>query len=136
MFVGIEGLLPAFHDGSSLPSAYVPADARWLIVDPDACRRALADALADADARYGIAHPAASSSRSRRIGTSRASSRCRRAASSYRRSSSSIDADATKLRLDVDDLRVLRQELDHARTFGDTEHVTPLLAALQEVAAA
>src|SRR6185503_2398141 len=42
------------------------------------------------------------------------------------------DTDATKLRLDVDDLRVLRQELAHARTFGDTEHVEPLLAALKK----
>ncbi|HEX5063384.1 MAG TPA: DEAD/DEAH box helicase, partial [Kofleriaceae bacterium] len=42
------------------------------------------------------------------------------------------ETDAEKLRVDVDPLRVLRQELDHARTFGDTEHVTPLLTALKK----
>src|SRR5258706_3424516 len=35
VFVGIEGLTPAFHDEMVGPEAYVPADARWLIVDPD-----------------------------------------------------------------------------------------------------
>jgi transcription-repair coupling factor (superfamily II helicase) len=40
-------------------------------------------------------------------------------------------SDAVRLRIEVDDLRVLKQELDHARTFGDTEHVEPLLARLK-----
>ncbi|MGE5186664.1 MAG: transcription-repair coupling factor, partial [Acidobacteriota bacterium] len=40
------------------------------------------------------------------------------------------ETDATRLRVDVDDLRTLRQQLEHARTFGDTEHVTPLVEAL------
>src|SRR5262249_46788647 len=35
-----------------------------------------------------------------------------------------------RLRVEVDDLHVLRQELEHARTFGDTEHVEPLIARL------
>ncbi|HET7504730.1 MAG TPA: DEAD/DEAH box helicase, partial [Kofleriaceae bacterium] len=39
-------------------------------------------------------------------------------------------SETIKLRVEVDDLRVLRQELAHARTFGDTEHVAPLVAAL------
>jgi transcription-repair coupling factor (superfamily II helicase) len=131
VFVGIEGLLPAFHDELVSPAAYMPADARWLIVDPDACRRAIADALADADTRYG----------SRRHGQQLAFPPDRHFARELalpdrRVELSSLelagDSDATKLRLDVDDLRVLRQELDHARTFGDTEHVQPLLAALKK----
>ncbi len=130
VFVGIEGLLPAFHDELALPSAYMPADARWLFVDPDACRRSLADALADADARYG--------SRTQRQQLAFPPDRhfARELILPARRVELPTlelagDLDATKLRLDVDDLHVLRQELDHARTFGDTEHVTPLLAALK-----
>src|SRR5687767_3736167 len=52
VFVGIEGLTPAFHDEMAAPAAYVPADARWLVVDPDACRRAIRDAWTDAEARF------------------------------------------------------------------------------------
>ncbi|MBA3499383.1 MAG: DEAD/DEAH box helicase, partial [Deltaproteobacteria bacterium] len=36
-----------------------------------------------------------------------------------------------RLRADIDDLRTLKQELEHARTFGDTEHVEPLLQRLK-----
>src|SRR5207249_11085888 len=39
VFVGMEGLLPAFHDDLVEPASYFPADTRWVIVDPDACRR-------------------------------------------------------------------------------------------------
>ena len=130
VFVGIEGLLPAFHDELVAPAAYMPADARWLIVDPDACRRALSDALADADARFAT--------RTARQQLAFAPERHfdRALATHDRRIELPTlelagDTAATKLRLDVDDLHVLRAELDHARTFGDTEHVAPLLAALK-----
>ncbi|HEX4455278.1 MAG TPA: transcription-repair coupling factor [Kofleriaceae bacterium] len=131
VFVGIEGLLPAFHDELALPNAYVPADARWLIVDPDACRRALSDALVDADARYAArSHgqqlafpPDAHFARALELPA-------RRVELPTLELAGEPAGGATKLRLDVDDLRVLRQELDHARTFGDTEHVAPLLAAI------
>src|SRR6185295_2183315 len=52
VFVGIEGLTPAFHDALVAPAAYVPGDARWLVVDPDACRRTIDDAWRDAEARH------------------------------------------------------------------------------------
>jgi transcription-repair coupling factor (superfamily II helicase) len=131
VFVGIEGLLPAFHDELVSPIAYLPADARALIVDPDACRRALSDALADADTRYGArAH-------GQRLAFPPDAHFARELALPARRVelptlelAGELPEGATKLRLDVDDLRVLRQELDHARTFGDTEHVAPLLAAI------
>src|SRR5262249_6680156 len=54
VFVGIEGLTPAFHDELVAPAAYLAAldaKARWLIVDPEACRRAVDDAWADAESR-------------------------------------------------------------------------------------
>src|SRR5262249_42143494 len=55
VFVGIEGLTPAFHDALVAPADYITAvgdQARWLIVDPEACRRAGGDAWADAEARH------------------------------------------------------------------------------------
>ncbi|HEY1552237.1 MAG TPA: DEAD/DEAH box helicase, partial [Kofleriaceae bacterium] len=143
VFVGIEGLLPAFHDELVAPNAYFPADTRWLIVDPDACRRALSDALADADARYGArAHgqllafaPDVHFARElalpvRRVELPTLELLAPAGGAAGEAGANNGEADATKLRLDVDDLRVLRQELDHARTFGDTEHVAPLLAAI------
>ncbi len=133
VFVGIEGLVPAFHDTLVSPVEYLPPDARWLIVDPEACKRAVVDLLADADLRWTnrtsikeLAYP-----------PDRHFVRELAPLSSPRRielSSLEVtgDSDATRLRVDVDDLHVLRQELDHARTFGDTEHVTPLLTALKK----
>jgi len=132
VFVGIEGLVPAFHDELVSPVAYVPADARWLIVNTELAKRAVTDLLADADLRWAnrsnmkeLAYP-----------PDRHFARDPLPLASPRRvelSSLEVtgDTDATRLRIDIDDLRVLRQELDHARTFGDTEHVTPLLAALK-----
>jgi transcription-repair coupling factor (superfamily II helicase) len=127
VFVGIEGLTPAFHDEMAAPAAYIPSDARWLVVDPDACRRAVRDAWDSAAAHYDpkeLAFPPD-------------------------RHFANVDftdgrrillptlelhdvGDAVRLRVDVDDLRVLRQELDHARTFGDTEHVQPLVQRLAQ----
>src|SRR5262249_35597532 len=57
-FVGIEGLTPAFHDERVAPAAYLAAlervgcRVRWLLIDPEACRRAVSDAWADADGRH------------------------------------------------------------------------------------
>ena len=132
VFVGIEGLTPAFHDEMVGPEAYVPADARWLFVDPDAARRAIDELWQDAEQRYDaresklLAFPP-----DRHFVTELA------ALASPRRVELPTlevhgESDAERLRVDVDPLRVLRQELEHARTFGDTEHVTPLLAALKD----
>ncbi len=132
VFVGIEGLTPAFHDELVAPAVYVPPEARWLVVDPDAAKRTISDAWADAEARYPerkagkmLAYPpgmhlvtadeAGPFTAPRRIELP---------------TLELADATAARIRVEVDDLRVLRQELDHARTFGDTEHVTPLIAAL------
>src|SRR3569623_632922 len=130
--VGIEGLVPAVHDELVAPTAYLPADARWLIVNTELAKRAVTDLLADADLRWAnrsnmkeLAYP-----------PDRHFTREPLPLASPRRielSSLEVtgETDATRIRVDIDDLRVLRQELDHARTFGDTEHVTPLLAALK-----
>ncbi|MBA3818128.1 MAG: transcription-repair coupling factor [Deltaproteobacteria bacterium] len=134
VFVGIEGLTPAFHDAMVAPAAYLPAGARWLVVDPDACRRTISDAWLDAEARYParqaetkeLAYPPAA-----HFVTADAAG----AFSAPRRillpTLELFDVgDAVRLRAEVDDLRTLRQELEHARTFGDTEHVQPLIARL------
>ncbi|MEP6861344.1 MAG: transcription-repair coupling factor [Deltaproteobacteria bacterium] len=145
VFVGIEGLVPAFHDELVSPAAYMPADARWLIVNTELAKRAVTDLLADADLRWTnrsnmkeLAYP-----------PDRHFARELPPLTSPRRielSSLEVTGEpkmegpgpvpgpervATRIRIDIDDLRVLRQELDHARTFGDTEHVTPLLTALK-----
>ncbi len=139
VFVGIEGLVPAFHDTLVSPVEYLPAEARWLIVDPEACRRAVVDLLADADLRWTnrtsmkeLAYPP-----DRHFVRELAplSSRRRIELSSLEVTETAKLEDGpapARLRVDVDDLHVLRQELDHARTFGDTEHVTPLLTALKK----
>ena len=73
MFVGIEGLTPAFHDELVAPEAYFPDGARWLVVDSDACRRTIEDLWKDAEARFAerkvtkdLAHAAATATPSPR----------------------------------------------------------------------
>ncbi len=136
VFVGIEGLTPAFHDTLVAPDAYFPADARWLVVDPAACKRAVADLWKDANARYKE-HGAAESKKGLVYAPERHFELELAAFTAPRRVELPTlevtgDSDATKLRVEVDPLRVLRQQLDHARTFGDTEHVTPLLDVLKQ----
>ena len=131
VFVGIEGLTPAFHDEMVAPATYVPEDARWLILDPDACRRTMSDLWKDAETRFS-----ARDGKTLAFPPDRHFVEDLAAFRSPRRIELPTlevhgESDATKLRVDVDPLRVLRQELDHARTFGDTEHVEPLLAALR-----
>ena len=154
VFVGIEGLTPAFHDEMVAPADFVPAEARWIIVDPDACRRAIADAWTDAEARHAdrashagdkertltyppSAHfvdadaalgiPSASATDARGS-ASATDARARRTISLP--SLELVDAPGTRVRVAIDDLRVLKQQLDHARTFGDVEHVAPLVIAI------
>ncbi len=138
VFVGIENLLPAFHDELVPPAAYVPPEARWLIVDPDAGRRAIAELWTDAEARYA-ARPAVDS-KDRTLafppGRHLADAAAAGAFTAARRIElPTLELHApgdgpVRMRAEVDDLRVLRQELEHARTFGDTEHVEPLIARL------
>ncbi|HEY6038170.1 MAG TPA: hypothetical protein VIV58_28005, partial [Kofleriaceae bacterium] len=140
VFVGIEGLVPAFHDEMVAPAAYMPADARWLIVNTELAKRAVTDLLADADLRWvnrsQLEREPSGKMKDLAYPPDRHFTREPLPLMSPRRielSSLEVtgESDATRIRVDIDDLRVLRQELDHARTFGDTEHVTPLLAALK-----
>ncbi|HEY4245042.1 MAG TPA: transcription-repair coupling factor [Kofleriaceae bacterium] len=130
VFIGIEGLTPAFHDRLVAPADYVPADARWLVVDPDASRRAIADLRAEADARYAEAVAA------RAIAFPPDAHFADGAVTSPRRVELPTlevqgDAALTHVRVQIDDLRVLKQQLEHARVFGDTEHVAPLVIAIR-----
>ena len=132
VFVGIEGLTPAFHDELVAPKAYVPADARWVIVDPEACRRALGDAWTDAEQRFAerrdagkqLVYPPAAHLAEGALETPRWIE--------LPQLEVAEEVDAVRLRVQPDDLHVLAQELAHARTFGDTEHAAPLIAALSK----
>jgi transcription-repair coupling factor (superfamily II helicase) len=136
VFVGVEGLTPAFHDELVAPGAYIAqlgAAARWLIVDPDACRRTVDDAWADAEGRFAekqggkqlVYPPARHLVATDELDAFTAARRIELPTLELHDASP-----ATKLRVEVDDLRILKQELDHARTFGDTEHAGPLVDAL------
>jgi len=133
VFVGIESLTPAFHDVMVAPAAFVPAEARWLVIDPDACRRTLRDLWDDANARYPLRRdetkllvypPDAHLVTADDAGAFTAP---RRIALPTLELTAEV---GTKVRVDIDDLRVLKQELEHARTFGDTEHAAPLVGAI------
>jgi transcription-repair coupling factor (superfamily II helicase) len=136
IFVGIEGLTPAFHDELVAPAAYIAAlgeQARWLVVDPEACRRVVDDVWADAESHHAqkqgtkqlLYPPPRHLVTADELGALTAARRIELPALELH------DAgDAARLRVDIDDLRILKQELDHARTFGDTEHAAPLVAAL------
>jgi transcription-repair coupling factor (superfamily II helicase) len=142
VFVGIEGLLPAFHDELVPPAAYVPADARWLVVDPDAGRRAIGELWTDAEARYAarpgvdtkertLAYPPERHlAAADEAGAFTAARRIELPTLELHDPASGPAAGVVHLRAEVDDLHLLRQELEHARTFGDTEHVEPLVTRL------
>jgi transcription-repair coupling factor (superfamily II helicase) len=138
VFVGIENLLPAFHDELVAPAAYVPPDARWLVVDPDAGRRVITELWTDAEARYAARPAVDSKDRTLAFPPERhllAAEEAGAFTTARRIELPTLEVHTpgealTRLRAEVDDLRVLRQELEHARTFGDTEHVEPLLARL------
>ncbi len=130
VFVGIEGLTPAFHDQLVAPAAYLPSDARWMIVDSAACRRVVVEAWADAEARFvdrkvkTLSYPPSTHYATDAELGLEAARRIELPVLEV------LDTQATRLRVEIDNLHVLAQELDHARTFGDTEHAGPLVTAL------
>jgi transcription-repair coupling factor (superfamily II helicase) len=129
VFVGIEGLTPAFHDDMAAPSAFVPPEARWIVVDPDACRRVVRDVWTDAETRAPMHDTKELVFPPERHFVQIDFSEGRRILLPTLEVGGT--GDAVRLRAEIDDLRLLKQELDHARTFGDTEHVEPLLQRLK-----
>ncbi|MCX5741666.1 MAG: DEAD/DEAH box helicase, partial [Proteobacteria bacterium] len=136
VFVGIEGLTPAFHDEMVAPGALFPDTARWLVVDPDACRRAITDLWVDAEARFArrreardlVFPPDAHLVTAAEAGPFTARRRIELPTLEV------LDeaTDLVRLRVDIDNLRTLRQELDHARTFsGEADHASPLVTAIR-----
>ncbi len=138
VFVGIEGLTPAFHDALVPPAAYLPAEARWVVLDPDGCRRAITDAWGDAEARYPERRDSAAT-KDRQLAYPPAAHLATMAEVGAFTAPRRIELPSlelsgetgTVIRVEVDNLRVLRQELERARVQGDTEHVTPLVTALR-----
>ncbi|HEY4177660.1 MAG TPA: transcription-repair coupling factor [Kofleriaceae bacterium] len=141
VFVGIEGLTPAFHDEMVAPLAYIPAGARWIVVDPDACRRAIVDLWTEAEGRF--AERSASAGTKDRVLAYPPTAHFVEAAEAGLGAASAtkrvmlptlelVDTPGTKVRVAIDEQRVLKQELDHARTFGDTEHAKPLVDAIRK----
>ncbi|MCW5802379.1 MAG: transcription-repair coupling factor [Deltaproteobacteria bacterium] len=134
VFVGIEALTPAFHDAMVAPAAYIPADARWIVVDPDAGRRVIDDTWGDAESRHAVstAHhhalypPAAHLVDADGAGAFTAPRRIELPTLEVVDTAHAF----THVRADVDDLRTLAQQLEHARTFGDTEPAAALLERL------
>jgi transcription-repair coupling factor (superfamily II helicase) len=51
-FFGIEALTPAFHPGLASIAEYLPSGARWFIDEPEACREAVEEELADGEEAY------------------------------------------------------------------------------------
>jgi transcription-repair coupling factor (superfamily II helicase) len=129
-FVGIEAVTPAFHDEMVAPARYVPATARWLVVDPAACARAHAEARQDAERRHDE-HEAA-----RKLAFPvDAFVTAELVLGEHRIELPSLVVHDAAARTDalevaVDDLRVLRQQLDHARAFAGDAHADPLLVAI------
>ena len=132
VFVGIEGLTPAFHDELVAPKTYFPADARWLIVDPEACRRVVADAWMDAQTKYALHQGGAKTLVYPPVRHLVEDALDVPRWVELPQLEIDEDREAVRLRVAPDDLHVLAQELAHARTFGDTEHVDPLVAALKK----
>jgi transcription-repair coupling factor (superfamily II helicase) len=52
-FFGAEGLAPAYHPSLGRIDEYLPAEARWLVLDPDAVTRSADAELVDALERFG-----------------------------------------------------------------------------------
>ncbi|HTJ41120.1 MAG TPA: transcription-repair coupling factor [Kofleriaceae bacterium] len=134
VFVGIETLTPAFHDAMDLPAAYVPDGATWIVVDPDAVRRAAADELKDADARHAertaaraIAFPVASHYGSiDDLERALLAPKRRVIAPTLELTGDLRAVGAEVLRFAADDHRALRADLDRARH----EHVDDMAAPL------
>src|SRR5262249_53300411 len=116
-------------------------EARWLVVDPDAGRRAIAALWTDTEARYEARPAVDTKQRTLAFPPERHLVPAEEAGAftaARRIELPTLELHATddpahpgaRLRVGVDALHVLGQELEHARTFGDTEHVEPLIARL------
>jgi transcription-repair coupling factor (superfamily II helicase) len=134
---GIDGLLPAFHDRLDAPAAYAPADATWVVVDPDAVRRCAEDLWREAEVRFAERRaanrfaypPAAHLVAPDELTASLTASRRRVELPTLERIGGE-PKDGTSLRLEVDDQAAFRRELERARATG-TDDAGPLVAALR-----
>jgi transcription-repair coupling factor (superfamily II helicase) len=135
--VGLEGLLPAFHDTLDAPAAYVGDAATWIVVDPDAVRRAADDLWEDAEARFGerratgrFAFPPDAHLVPPTDLAAMLARPVRRIAMPVLQTIAT-GAETTELRVAVDDQIALRRDLERARLAGGDEVADVLVAALR-----
>jgi transcription-repair coupling factor (superfamily II helicase) len=133
---GLEGLVPAFHDALDPPAAYLGEDRAWVVVDPDAIRRAADELWAEAEARFAerkrsnrFAYPPSAHmvAPDELVATLTAAPR-RVLLPTLERLGDA--AGATAVRLEVDDQAALRRDLERARATG-TDDAGPLVTVLR-----
>ncbi len=137
-FVGIDVLTPAFHAAMAPVWTYAPAGATWLWWDPDATLAAADAELQDAAGRHGerVAHrqvtfPPEAHYVSRGELVERLTRDPRRVVLPTLELSGDPRGDgATSLRVNLDDLRPLRNELERHRVQHDDHLAEPLARAV------
>jgi transcription-repair coupling factor (superfamily II helicase) len=136
-FVGIETLTPAFHDRMDPPWRSIPASATWIVVDPDAVRRAASDEWEDAIARHDekvaaqaiTFEPGDHYASPDELDAALATPRRRILAPTLELHGDPRAAGATALRFEIDDLRGLRAELERLRVVHGDAPAEPLTKA-------
>ncbi len=132
--VGLETLTPAFHDRMDPPWALVPAEARWVVIDPDAVIGAAVDELDDAQRRHdarvaahGLALPlAAHYAGADELTSALVAPRHRLLLPTLELHADPRGAGAEVVRVAIDDLRGLATDLERARVAGGDELGRPL----------
>jgi transcription-repair coupling factor (superfamily II helicase) len=139
--VGLQALLPAFHDELEAPLAFVPAGALVVVLDPDGVRRALDDAWHEAELGFeqrrgalAVAYPPAAllvPPDELMAALAATPARLELPTLSVQRG----DTTTTALHVGVDTQQTLRLALERAR-HADAEHgAGPLMGAVQAWAA-
>ena len=134
-FVGIETLTPAFHRAMAPVLDYLPAGARWLILDPDAVRQAACDLDELAAARYRERiddHRLAFEPREFYVAPDELDTALAALPRRVEARAVEVVGDGLPgLRLDVDSNQAIRGELERARRQQADELMRPLVDAIE-----
>ena len=139
-FVGIEVLTPAFHDAMAAPATLVPPDARWVVIDPDAVVGAAREELEDAARRHDEREAAqllslpveAHYASPEELDATLAAARHRLILPALEVHDDPRARGAEVVRLELDDLRSLTQELERERVAGGDALGRPLARCVLE----